>query len=484
MYLGGRGKGTQINPDTQVEQIRAGHHILPFFDFDKDSSPPDAYYESAMRQMAVWKLPFTLIATQWEQILYTESRFWLLPTELNPNLVDARGQLSKTIEPSGPVQPWIDAGREWGASNNLRRLEEWYPDPPLVIMLSNNEAHRLAFWDSENSQRYLSLYGLNRGEEFKRKVMGDGYIERYKAFLGEFRNSLNAPKWKANAKFVGFNIGSAGVGLLTFYWNYTLPSSGRIESWHLAWDGGSVADYWSPLDGDERVVCAQVSEMNNLLSQREAYRNNPKYWYEISIWDSFEGNTRKSYDTPALYRARIQFLMWTTCPRVVREYRDYGQVQEDVGPDYWGAVLAAVDAVYADPTLKRFWRKGALVANVAHASPFQNAIPEEIKELINQNRWFLLDVDVNAPWPWRLGSWQAKWQDGTAVKVLSLARVLGTKPTREWLVYAYSPAIGRSNVTITLPEFGDMRVDVPQAGAFYLVKEANRSVAHILLASH
>ena len=61
-------------------------------------------------------------------------------------------------------------------------MQQVYPDPPLVIFLSNNEAPGLR-WSRDGqlekvSGRYLELYGEGRSDDFKRRVFGEGSIER------------------------------------------------------------------------------------------------------------------------------------------------------------------------------------------------------------------------------------------------------------------------------------------------------------------
>jgi proline racemase len=68
------------------------------------------------------------------------------------------------------------------------------------------------------------------------------------------------------------------------------------------------------------------------------------------------------------------------------------------------------------------------------------------------------------------------WTLKTNIPVFSLALVLGDKGARRWLVYAHSPLEDRRDVTITVPDLGKVTVDVPRAGAFYLVDESDKSV--------
>jgi hypothetical protein len=54
--------------------------------------------------------------------------------------------------------------------------------------------------------------------------------------------------------------------------------------------------------------------------------------------------------------------------------------------------------------------------------------------------------------------------------------VIGEPGSREWLLYANSPLTDRTGVTITIPGYGDVTVDVAVEGSFYLVDEARGKV--------
>jgi hypothetical protein len=158
--------------------------------------------------------------------------------------------------------------------------------------------------------------------------------------------------------------------------------------------------------------------------------------------------------------------MWLLRPREVREYRDH-TTHIDVMKPYFLALAEVVDRIYENKTLQEFWRKGELVPNRAQQHPYQNAIPEEWK---NEDRWFLLDTNLDPPRPWALT---------TEIPVFSLALVQGEKGARRWLVYAHSPVEDRENVEITIPEYGKITADVPGAGAFYVVDEKTKKVASV-----
>jgi hypothetical protein len=70
--------------------------------------------------------------------------------------------------------------------------------------------------------------------------------------------------------------------------------------------------------------------------------------------------------------------------------------------------------------------------------------------------------------------------ESTRARRNRLARSIGEKGSREWLVYAHAPVKPLTAVAIDLPEFGKVTVEVPPRGAFYLVKEQDRSVSPVV----
>ena len=187
-------------PARQLALIERGHFILPWFAHpgrgdtldERASAAFREYYEAPIRRAAELKLPLTFVSTQWESTLSRPP--WVdLPAEQNPNVVAADGTIKKMVSPFGPLPPWREAGRSWTDSARMRLLQEWYPDPPLVIFLSNNEHHTLRWHKVDTSQRYVETYGNSRDADFKRKVVGDGWIERYRELQQGLRDGLASP---------------------------------------------------------------------------------------------------------------------------------------------------------------------------------------------------------------------------------------------------------------------------------------------------
>lgn len=475
-----------FSPEYQINLVEKGHHLLIGLAFPSihsdaaDIEKTRAYYEAPLKRAAQLKLPITLIGTQWEQVLYRDEKYFSLPVEENPNVVTPEGKVLKKLSPFGAVEPWRIVGAAWASSPLMKQVQEWYPNPPQVVLLSNNEAGKLQWHEVETDSRYLAEYGKGRSDEFKHKVVAEGWIERYRALHEGMRDALSK-SWQSKVLFVGYGaFGGAAFGRWPGWINYALSTPGRISPDPLMWDGGTPSYYTATYNGlrDFQVMSPQIESMNWIFMQNQALQLNPDFRFGFSVWDGYsdrEGkNLIEEYEklgqeySPARYGGYAQFGLWLLRPRVLREYRGYtsrgwADSMEKIKP--WFSQLAKnVDHVYQNDTLKYFWRKGTLVPNHAHEHPYQTNIPEEYEKV---DRWFLLDTNLDPPRPWKLE---------TKIPVFSLAFVTGEKNNRRWLVYAHSPLQDRKNVEITIPEYGKITVDVPVAGAFYEVDEKTKQV--------
>ena len=400
-----------FDPDYQMSLIEKGHHLLPWFQLNGPNiyDIKTLYYEAAIKKAAEFKLPITFKSSQWESLLYDDPKYKSLPAKENPNVIETgTGKIRKQISPFGPKEPWYSVGKEWTAQGELKMIQSWYSDPPLVIFLSNNEARDLRWHKVEESQRYVDKYGTEQTDSYKRKIVGDGWIRLYPEMFKGMRDGLTQSSWKINAKFVGYG----GVGPSHFarwprwlhhslYTEDTDPD--RIDPSPYIWDGGSPSYYlhdWSPIS-DFRVWSPQVESMNWIFMLNEARRINPDFWFELSVWD---GGVKKHnwYEeqgqtfTPLRYSGLFQFGMWLMRPKVVREFRASTETLTQWEP-YFLEVVKAVDKIYKDPTLQRFWRKGELVKNEMDIHPYQIKVPDEYKDV---QRWYLLSADVNPKGPW------------------------------------------------------------------------------------
>lgn len=473
-----------FSPNYQIKLMEQGNHILPWFLMPNWNAQPEnphwiEYYEAAIKKAAALKLPIALVSTQWEIWLSVEDRYLSLPTTENPNVVTPDGRINREVSPFGGVGAWRDVGRRWTASRMMQRLQELYPDPPYILFVSNNEHTKLPWNRLHEDKRYVEKYGLGKDDEFKRQVTAEGWIERYRAIQAGLRQGLSNENWQAKGVFVGYNaFGPAHFGRWSGWPEHSLYNKGRIDPAASAWDGGSVPFYvfnWSAIT-DYTVFSPQVEAMNWVFMQAEARRQNPEFWFEMSIWNGNQPGTAsdklasylsqgQSY-SPERYKGMAQFGMWLLRPRLVREFRGWLATVPDF-ETYFLPLVESVDRVHSQVVLRDFWQKGRLVANKANKHPYQTQVPVEYE---NVDRWFLLDTSLDSARPWQLG---------TPVPVFALALTQGKAPQRQWLVYAHAPLEERKLVTIRIPDYRPIRVDVSVGGSFYLVDEKWQRVTSV-----
>lgn len=508
-------KGT-FEPDHQINLIQKGHHILPWMAWPRGNPESErfkAYYERLLSYFAELNLPISFRGTQWNAML-VKKEYRDNPDKSWAGVISSEGKRKPLLSPFGAIKPWKDPAHEYVDQPAMKRVQVVYPNPPLVLWVSNNEPPDLR-WKKhgaleKQSKRYLEQYGKNRSDQFKRKVVAEGWIERYTVMFDAMRNALANETWRQNVRFVGYGaFGPSHFGRWDGWKVYSLTTDEwTAPDWYF-WEGGSPSYYthnWND-NRDHWVFSTQIQSMNWVFMLEEAWKVNPDFWFEISTWDgnnvqrwmkglgvddpeylvkkSSQGLTpeeRENIDEKYVKKSKtlqymmdgqdyppgrtagwVQFGMWLLRPRVVREFRSHTTPLEPVKP-YWMETVKAVDRVYASGVLTEFWRHGKLVPNHAHRHPYQVDIPDKYKDI---HRWYLLDTSLDAERP---------WDQHTNIPVFSLALVRGESGSRRWLLYAHSPLKHREDVQITIPRFKQVIVDVPREGAFYLIDEKNGQV--------
>ena len=482
-------EATRLIPSYQIDLIQDGHRLLPAFFLAQQDFVTYAWDAGELAALAWVRdngLPMCFITTQFERVFYEAARYSGAAFANNPIVYDLEQVRDAfLVDPLGPLTAWTSLGADWHGLSSIvdEGIETLYPNPPHVIIYSNNEGGRHYWVNANDSYRYDALYGQGSTEDQKRKRYGDGWSERYTEFFDAFRGQC-AAGWD-DVRFVGYNAGALSYIGRWSGWPYEGSSlhSGTGETFrldwnHEAWDGASPQDYLDHFRviSDFQMYSVQVEAQNNKAAIDEAQATDPDYWNEVIVWDGYQAastpNKREWWATldppqtftPTRYGGLVQFCMWLSRPRVVREFRNTDDTQEDVGFDWFATVVAAVDVVHTNPTLRRFWRHGTIVLNPAQSHPFATDIPSDIEAL---DRWWMLTADVNDAQPWTLAQ---------EIKVFAIAHVIGSAPTRQWLVYAHSPRQARTGVVITVPGYGNITVDVAVAGSFYVVDEATETV--------
>lgn len=398
----------------QLALIDSGKYILPFMGWPKnnDSEVPEGF-----ERLAEEELPFTMIYGQ-----QLTKRFF----EWDAGWEDAVLTDDGKLNPDGPTSAWKRLGRTWTDHDAMKKLQDIYPDPPLVQFVSNNE-------------RYQAIDGAD-------------YSEQNKALFEGIREGLRESAWKENSMVLGYQ----GI-------------------WP-PWDGGMDPYYqrdWKPNRKIMNFFSVQTVQMNSVPMIEALLKNNPEQWYELIFWNGSEKKQQQYEEaglgrtTPARYRGWIQFGMWLMTPRVARQWNNFSRDRLDEN-GYWPnmqEIIKAVNATHNDSVLKRFWRHGDLVPNTKYENKWAPGWLGD--RWLKENRFFLLDTSEHpsgTPAGW-MG-----WDKNTKIPVFALARKIGQGSSREWLIYAHAPMGDRQNVEIEIPEYGTVTVDsVREEGRFYHV---------------
>jgi hypothetical protein len=451
-------------PVYQFELIEKGKHLLPWFHIPRPQvvSSNFSYYEKAIKKAAQYKLPISFVGTQWEHLLSTEAEYYKLPKNRNPNVIDRNGSVKRVLSPYGPASLWYEVGKRWTSTSLMKKIQEWYPDPPLVIFVSNNE-HDLQPAKDLSTPIWPFISDV---QDKTRKDVGDRWVEKYRLLQRGMRDGFKADSWKKNSIFIGYNaFESPQFARYDGWLRDSLYTKGRFQPWPYAWDGSSVSYYVRPenVGADYVYWSPQVEAMNWVFMLEEVYRINPNYWFEISVWDGGEKKrefykSKKQQYSPKRYKGMIQYGMWLLRPRVVREFRMWDETVSDT-EEYFFAAVDSVESVYKSEVLKKFWRSGRLVPNSETLHPYRKNIPNEYSKV---PRWFNLKSSVNNTFS----------SDQTEISVFSLALELGSRPNREWLIYSHVPVKNFSKpVTVKVPNYKDIKIMPSLDGSFYQVFE-------------
>jgi hypothetical protein len=463
-----------FGPDYQLQLLDQGFPILPWFALPVpgEKNPGISYYRRGLQRAAQHRLPITFISTQWERLLSVDPRYVSMPADTNPNVVSAAGKIDRRVSPAGAPDPWRDLGQRWSTQPDLAPLQEIYPDPPRILLLSNNEHAKLRWKDASHDVRLSRDAAPSQDQLIQ--LFADGWKDRYTSLFAGMRGGWNAPAWRTNSLVVGYNAFiPPSLGRWPGWVEHSLTLPDQASAWTSIWQGASLPFYTHPWDSstDFRVWSPQVEGMNWRATADSLPPNNT-FWLELSTWDGNRGkpdDKRLTYQKlgqsfdPERYEGMVQFGLWLIQPRTLREFRAHNEKRSDFEP-YFQAVLRAVRRVHTHPQLREYWQRGQLVPNPTRTHPYQANIPTF---LAHQPRWFGLTTSLDPPGQWKLD---------TILPVFALAHQIGDKPNRRWLVYAHAPNGPASQVTINIPDFSGLQVDVPRAGAFWVVQEQPPSI--------
>lgn len=489
------------HPDYMLQLIEKGYYVLPSFLMYGPGSGRGTLdhnsYRTALARCRQLGLPIVMKSTQWEDILLTDPAFTGLPPSENPIAMDLSGNYIGKLDMFGPSDtPYYDAGAKWGGTDSLKEYQELYPNPPLVLFLSNNEVKGMSWTELPYTRRWHDLYGAaaasinldtskESGLDFVYKTVMDRHDE------GLARNpwtvggraplhrgiSDQLTTWKGRQRFIGFN--SAGP---RFYgrwqgWRWlSLSVEGRISPASEWWNGASMDFYLYPGTGqlDFHVYSLQGEAMNSLFIKKDILRQNPDFILEMSLWDGDNGHkvgvgpaTPSNPFSELRYRAAAQYGMWILRPRIVRDFRSSHESRSVAG-EYFEALAKGVRIVHDNVILKNFWRQGEPIPAVDQASYTYSQ--NTLSSYAAAERWFNHETNLGYGDP--MGLW-------APVPVWTLLLVRGSQPNRDWLLYTHSPSGYKRNVRVKVPGYGEVTFDSPVSGAFYYIREGQAGARKI-----
>ncbi|MBN1695624.1 PKD domain-containing protein [candidate division WOR-3 bacterium] len=507
-----------FNPGWQMDMIEKGHHILLKFTYNANyadwfvNAYLDDYFEKPIKKAAGYDIPIVFGTTQPEAMLYSNDGPWRsLPPEENPNLVDTNGVVHGVVSPFGSVEHWetvgecwvnpallVDLGytpRDWWDEPLLSRFQNWYPDPPFVIWLSNNEASDMDYRDIDEDFRFRDAYEGDPDYDnwqFRNEILGGntdltdsgagayetghGYIPRYNAMFEGMRNQLD--EWSDKIKFVGYENNLSCFARWTGWVEYIpAPIPGRFSTVPHIWDGSSPAYYVNEWQGNwDFTGYAPQLEAMNLLFQEDYYREiKPEFYWEISAWFDPEFIERFRNEgqvvNPDRYEGYIKWIMWLTRPRSVRDFK-YSTDTLQESWEWYKPIVDAVDEVHLNPILERFWRysEPVLLTDIPHPWRDRDEFwPELFYNGDERMRWYQLPNDITYT-PNSSDDWSSIHDKTYAVWIM--ANVTGTPPEREWLIYAHATLDLEVEVSAELPGYGDINLTAKRGGAYYLMRES------------
>ena len=436
-----------MDPMYMISRIENGEHILVSWKLDPyyDETIGYDYYEESIKKAAELGLPLVFVVPAPESALSLDSTFLNMDAKENPNVVNAKGEILNKLSPFGPDKNWEDVGEMWASSDMMAQIQEWYPNPPLVVFVSENRSDKLTWKEIETDTRYTLK---NRDDNFKRTLINAQWIEKYRQLHEGFKTAFTKTAWKENVKFITRDELSMDMGANKNWIDNATVTNLYANIWPLTADGVNV-DF--TLQGTDTSIDGPHVLVNNLpFMLNEAKTINPLSASQLSI------NADSIVDNPARYRGLTQFALWFLRPNFVRQ--DSALTQREELQKAFQEVSDSVELIHYNSQLTDFWRNGTLVKN--GTSDLNTNIPTQYE---NDPRWFLLDTDANPKRP---------WTSDTAINVWAFALVEGEAPDREWLLYVQSPDGNKTDVTVSVPGYKDVLVDSTAKGSFIILNES------------
>jgi hypothetical protein len=487
------GNDEGYSPDWQLKQLRQGKHLCPFFEFYTDNllanalTVKDFYYYPLWSYAKSMKIPIALIG---RNFVYTfaQQEPWdsMGSGERHPFLESSSGTIVEYLSAfSDKVEAWYDLGHRYGTHLETEYASD-YPDCPYIFLGDNNEVGWSTVTRTQNYDKYFPAYLSGIRPEAVYREMCDGYRQRQ----GRFIEGLNdaCPSWAGKMFMYGYQaFGNEYGALESSQYIYRYPYGNILGHHGITANVGYLHDWSTHNPGTVRSP--QVESCNSAYALEKIRESHDQdFKVETHFW-----NGKGVPIEP--WRGVVRCVLWIMRTEFNRMFFASAATREVTYEDM-SALIDAVEEVYDNPTLNRFWQDGVLLKNkfardftvdpqnfyfdtsTAYGHPYywRSTHPSEDRD--PGERWFLQHVPDNERvlvsghqnstyW---IDRWQANRDHSRQVLVFAIALQYGEDD--DYLIYAHAPSGELPDTEIQIYSTGynptfSVTVDVPVEGAFW-----------------
>lgn len=419
----------------------------------------------------------------------------------------------------GSVACWQHEGDVWGKCLYMKVLQDKHKTPAYIIFLENNEGPddnlklyaNKGSWFPPETLKTLSLRIMDYIAANPAVTFGDFSVVANNLLKEKYNTLYNAFKagwvWKTKMYRACYkDISFAGSSVDPKYF----PQLGYSGAMNYR-DAGSPSVYVTKGAYSDFTSPEHFDIWNAIPIWQEQARRNPDAFREISHNISDDGTFRGAKDgihelmTPARYQAYIEWMLWSIrdvgSPVIMRRWcgstetpstplydlTQTGAILDSLGAtaeqkkatseSYLLPIINACDKICNNVTYRMFWQRGTPVLgpgvhprvtwpygfNPSKDAPLPPPFPMAGSQ---DNRWRYLHCDLNTP--------RDQWTfdpNGSRIKASIKVWAVGTRLDNQVLLYVWSPCKLTGQVTISVPDFGDVKVNAPQPSGYWIVKK-------------
>lgn len=397
------------------------------------------------------------------------------------------------LSPSGALEAWTAAGDAYGNAQ-LDAIINAYPNPPLVMMLSNNEAPKV-FWSNHTiDHRFVTENSPIDNNDANAK-MRDLWPVRYNALFAAIRNQCasRSSGWNGNIRFFGYQLDGTDVftGVRGERPNYTMDAfvNGSYGSEAECWDGNSEEWYHQASDGtyDVKPRAVHFSQSVTAVRASDWARTIRPDWIDgLTVYPSgsmIYGCQVAGHGEldPRRFGGFVRFCTFLMRPSFVHHFQNndggiddpkipdgflvdqgtdwptyaatYGLTRRYTDRDYWDAQLDALEVFWGEIAEGMGWELDSQPASLEIPINFLRQ-SEIVGPYATQASVFLMAVDENPDFQtWTVNTepiWALCRRDGAGKGV----------------IYVWNPKAD-APCTVNTAD-GAFQVTATPAGAFYL----------------